>query len=42
MGEEQEVDVVLVLWALIFSDVGDVVDKVAEKIGECLMWGVYG
>lgn len=33
---------VLVLWALIFSDVGDIVDKVVEKIGECLMWGVCG
>lgn len=30
------------MWALIFSDVGDIVEKGVEKIGECLMWGVCG
>lgn len=34
MGEGREVDVVLALWALIFCDMRDTVDKVVEEIGE--------
>lgn len=41
MGEEQEVDVVLMLWVLA-SLMWKTVDKVVEKIDERLMWGACG
>lgn len=41
MGEEQEVDVVLVLGVLA-SLMWKTVDKVAEKMDERLMWGACG
>lgn len=41
MVEEQEVDVVLMLWVLV-SLMWKTVDKVVEKIDERLMWEACG
>lgn len=41
-GGGAEVDVLLVLWAFIFSEVREIIDKAVEKIGEHLLWGGCG